>query len=178
MLTILAGILGSSGFGSLIGWLGGAANRWIDLKNRDKDIAVLQLQQAHELAKLDKDREFMLAEYQQRTQIATIEGEAKVEAAGYDALTASYGADKATYGIKWVDGIRGVVRPILTLLFFLLSCVVFAIVAQYVWARGVPLSNDQLYELFKYCIYWVLFQASVCVGWWFAMRPGNKPPHK
>jgi hypothetical protein len=59
MLSILAGILGSSGFGSLIGWLGGAANRWIDLKNRDKDIAVLQMQQAHELAKLDKDREFM-----------------------------------------------------------------------------------------------------------------------
>lgn len=176
MLSVLAGILGSSGFGSLIGWLGGAVNRWIDLKNRDKDIAVLQLQQAHELAKLDKEREFMLAEYQQRTQIAAIEGEAKVEAAGYEALASSYGNDKATYGNAWVDGVRGVVRPILTLLFFILSCSVFGVVAQYVWARGVPLTNDQLYELFKYCIYWVLFQASVCVGWWFAMRPGNRPP--
>ena len=102
----------------------------------------------------------------------------KVEAAGYDALTASYGNDKATYGNAWVDGVRGVVRPILTLLFFILSCIVFGIVAQYVWVRGVPLTNDQLYELFKYCIYWVLFQASVCVGWWFAMRPGNKSPFK
>ena len=114
MLSVLAGILGSSGFGSLIGWLGGAANRWIDLKNRDKDIEVLKLNHEHDLAKLDKEREFMLAEYQQRTQIATIEGEAKVEAAGYDALTASYGNDKATYGNAWVDGVRGVVRPILT----------------------------------------------------------------
>ena len=178
MLTILTGLLSSSGFGSLIGWLGGAANRWIDLRNRDKDIEVLKLNQAHELAKLDKDREFMLAEYEQRTQIATIEGESKVEAAGYVALTASYDADKATYGIKSVDAIRGIVRPVLTLLFFTLSCIVFGVVAQYVWVRGVPLTNDQLYELFRYCIYWVLFQASVCVGWWFAMRPGNKPPLK
>lgn len=176
MLSVLAGILGSSGFGSLIGWLGGAANRWIDLKNRDKDIEALKLNHEYELAKLDKEREFMLAEYQQRTQIATIEGEAKVEEAGYDALTASYSNDKATYGNAWVDGVRGVVRPILTLLFFILSCIVFGIVAQYVWVRGVPLTNDQLYELFKYCIYWVLFQASVCVGWWFAMRPGSRPP--
>lgn len=174
MLTLLTGLLSSSGLGSLIGWAGGAINRWIDLRNRDKDIEVLKLNQAHELAKLDKDKEFMLAEYQQRMQVATIEGETKVEAAGYDALTASYGNDKATYGIKSVDAIRGVVRPVLTILFFVLSCVVFWVVAQYVWTRGVPLTNDQLYELFRYCVYWILFQASVCVGWWFAMRPGNR----
>ena len=52
----------------------------------------------------------------------------KTDQAGYDALTASYGNDKATYGIAWVDGIRGVVRPILTLLFFTMSCIVFGIV--------------------------------------------------
>lgn len=173
MLTTILSLFGSSAFGSLIGWAGGAINRWIDLKNRDKDIDILKLDQAHELAKADKDREFMLAEYEQRTQIAQVEGESKVEAAGYDAMAASFKADKASYGIGWVDGIRGIVRPILTIAFFVFSVVVFVYVSDMAITQGVKFSPEQVFELFKYCVDWVLFQAAVCIGWWFSMRPGK-----
>ena len=110
MLTALAALFSTTGIGAIIGALGGLANRWLDLKSKQMDLEDKKAERAHQLSILEK-------EIAGQAQVASIEGEAKVEASAYEALGASYAADKATYGIKLVDGIRSLMRPAITFAF-------------------------------------------------------------
>lgn len=173
MLTALLSLLGTSGFGAIIGWLGGAVNRYFDMKTKDKDLDAKKVDQAHELALKDKDLEYMREEYAQRAQLAQAEGEIELQKAGYAALETSYSNDKAAYGGGFVDSVRGLLRPLITLAFFGFAVAVFVAVLQIVWEQRITFTRDEVFELFKYCVYWVLFQAAVCIGWWFALRPST-----
>lgn len=159
MLDIIAAVFGSTGFGALIGGIGGLANRYLDLKVKALELADKKDQRTHELMVLDR-------ELQGKVEISSIEGQAKVESAAYDAMAASYGADKATYGIRFVDGVRGLMRPLITAIFLAIVCY-----AQYrIWllvGDTLDLTGAQAFEV----IQWTLFEASVVIGWWFASRP-------
>lgn len=161
------GFLGSSGFGGLIGVVGGLVNRWFDLKSKTLDYT-------HELALRDKDRELLVTEWEQRSKVASIEAEKEIEVAGYDALGKSFEADRATYGIVAIDAIRGLVRPTLTVILTLAALGINFVLLDklvYVWDT---LDNTQRVALTVTTTDWVLFQASIAVGWWFAHRPSNK----
>lgn len=160
-MGFLTGLLGSTGFGAILGLAGGIVNRILDIKAKKVD-------HAHELALLQAQTEQLKMEWESRAQVASIEGAAKVEAAGYDAMAASYGADKATYGIKWVDALRGIVRPVLTLAFLVIAVWINAKILASLYAETVELG-----AIVPQVIDWMLFEASVVIGWWFATRPGR-----
>lgn len=172
MLTIILAILKSSGFGSLIGWVGGAINRFIDLKSKKMD-------HAHELDMRKEDRETMRLEWESRTKVASIEGEAKVEAKAFDTMAASYLNDKAAYGGGRVDVVRGLVRPVATIVFTTAAIIQTGFIF---WVAFFVLDMDftqqQIYTLLEYAILWIFFQAGVCLGWYFANRPGKMPSLK
>lgn len=173
MLSAILGILGSGGFGSMVGLAGGYFNRKLDLEAKKVD-------HNYELAVRDKDREYMVAEYGQRLLVADKENlgkqivaEGEVEVAGYAAMAKSYDFAVPTSADGWVDKASKVVRPVLTLAFFLFTCLIFWKVSVAVQQLSQPLPPDKLLELWIMVIQWVLFQAGVCIGWWFAMRPGK-----
>ena len=165
MLTLLLSLLGSSGFGSLLGLLGGVLNRFIDYKYKKQD-------QDFELAKLDKQREFMKDEYQARLDVATVEAEGEVEKAGYNALAASYSFAVPTAADGWVDKASKLVRPFLTICFFFFTLYIFGKISSLIGGFE-KLTQTELISIWKTVIDWVLFQAGVSIGWWFAMRPGK-----
>jgi hypothetical protein len=166
MLTAILAILSSTGVGSIIGLLGGIANRWIDLKNKDRDYAF-------ELQKMDKEREYLKDEIAGKVEVATIEGEAKIESSAYDALQASYSFAQTDRRDGWVDKFSKAVRPFLTLAFFFLSMYVFYEIHTLLKNAGEALDVAEVMKLYKYAIEWIFFQAGVSIGWWFAMRPGK-----
>lgn len=169
MLSILTTILGSTGFGALLGAIGGVANRFIDIKLKSMELEALKVRNQHELDMRDKDLAQVRAEWNAREKIATIEGEAKESEAAYDALAVSYRADKSTYGIGFVDGVRGVIRPMITLLFTGYTIYLVSMLTYYVPTKAITAA------LYTDAIGWVFFQTSVVVGWWFGNRGGAAP---
>jgi len=178
LLAALTPLMASSGFGALLGWLGGVANRMLDFKTRKLDIEMRKLDHAHELALRDKDMETMRLEAERDVHVATVEGAATVEQAAYAALAASHAADKASYGIKFVDGVRGLVRPVLTGVLAVSALSITYTLLDMLRTGGPVLSVEQRLGLAVLSVEWVLFQASVCIGWWFANRPGQAPKLK
>lgn len=160
MLTTLLALLSSGGVGSLIGLVGGYFNRRLDLEARKTD-------HQHELDKMDKDLRYMKAEYEQRTKVATIEGEAAVNVAGYKAMEESYSYANPT-GNGWVDKLSKIIRPFLTLSFFFFTVYLFYQVNQKISISVV--SQVTMEKLYFTIIEWILFQAGISIGWWFANR--------
>lgn len=189
MLTALfagvASLFGTSGFGALMGWLGGLANRWFDLKSKSMDMEILKIKNEQELLIRDKDLEQIKFEWESRSKVAQIEGEAKVaeaakvaegaiESAAYAALSASYSNDKATYGIMFIDGVRGLIRPLITLIFTGIAIYINAEIMYLLTDTWATLSQVDKVKLVFTVVDWMLFQTSVVVGWWFANRPGRQ----
>lgn len=174
MLSIILGIFGSGGFGSLVGLIGGYFNRKLDLENKKLDLEDHSKQREFELKKQDKDLEFAKTEYANKIQISTIEADAVVEQAGYKAMQDSYNFAAPTPTDGWVDKASKLVRPILTILFLVFTGVIFYQVQLLVNKLVITPTPEQILELYKMIIEWVIFQAGVCIGWWFAMRPGKQ----
>lgn len=175
MLSIILGIFSSGGFGSIVGLVGGYFNRKLDLEVKQLDVQDKAAERAHSLLKLDKEREYMVAEYGQKLQIATKEGETATEVAGYNAMSESYKFAAPTSADGLVDRVSKAVRPLVTLIFLAFTAFVFWRLQLLVDALAVPLPPEQVMTLYKEAIEWVFFQAGVCIGWWFAMRPGRPP---
>ncbi len=165
MLTFILGLLGSSGFGSVVGLVGGLLNRAVDLKAKAMD-------QTHELALKEQDLKYMDREWEHRGKVAAIEAEGRVEAAGYEAMAKSYSFAAPTSKDGWVDLATKLVRPILTLSFFVFTIYVFYQINSKVSGLS-SLNEKEVLEMWKFCIQWIFFQAGVSIGWWFAMRPGR-----
>lgn len=173
MLEVILGILGSGGFGSVLGLAGGYLNRRLDLQ-------VKQLELTDKQAGRKFNLEYAQAEYAQRLQIADkeltgkqVDADAGVEVAGYGAMENSYSFAAPTAKDGWVDKFSKLVRPLLTLAFFGFSCVIFWEISKLVAQLPEPMPMDDAVKLWFLIIEWVLFQAGVCIGWWFAMRPGR-----
>lgn len=169
MLTLLISLLSSTGVGSIIGLLGGLANRYMDQKNKAQDYNF-------ELAKMDKEREQIKEEYAARLTIATTETEGKIEEAGYGAMAASYGfANTTKEDGTFINGFSKFIRPFLTLAFFFFTIYVFYEVSNLVSALELKPSPTEVWNLYVYIIQWIFFQSGAAIGWWFAMRPGKYP---
>jgi len=175
MFSGLLAIFSSGGFGSLVGLVGGYFNRKLDLQAKGLEYADKDKQRAHELAKQNADLEFMKAEYTQRLQVANVEADAEVEVAGYGAMGKSYQFAAPTSADGWVDKASKVVRPLLTIGFLLFTIYVFMKVQTLVNELQVQPDQTQVFKLYVTLIEWATFQAGVCIGWWFAMRPGRQP---
>ena len=174
MLSIILGIFGSGGFGSIVGLVGGYMNRKLDLEGKKIDLEDHAAQRAHDLLKQEADRKYMESEYAQKIQVAGIEADAAVEVAGYGAMEKSYGFAAPTSADGWVDKVSKLVRPFITLALLLGTTIIFWQVQQLVDKTAVA-TPAEIIALYKEVIEWIIFQAGVTIGWWFAMRPGKHP---
>lgn len=172
-------LLAAPGLGALLGWAGGVMNRFFDLRLKDKELALQESQQAHELLRMDKEREFMIAEAGQKLQVVQEEGAQRLIDVTYKAMTESYGNDKATYGGGRVDALRGLIRPMATALYGFASLFMVAVILYYgFFVYRLAFSTDQMHVLLSQSVQWVFFMTEVCVGWWFGSRPAPalRPP--
>lgn len=169
-------LLGSAGFGTIFGGLMGLFNRKADLEAKRIDMDDREKDRQFQLNMRDKDAALMEKEWAGRTQVAQIEGEAKVDAAAYDALAKSYDYAKPKPGGK-MEAFSSFVRPFISLAYFLVSSIGSVAILYYAFkVYDLKLSADQLYELVMFVVSWVAFMAGTTIGWWYAMRPGTHPP--
>lgn len=182
MISMILAIFSSGGFGSIVGLIGGYFNRKLDLDFKKLEYEDKVKDREHDLLKMDKERDFMKAEYDMRLQVADkeivkeqIEADKDIEVAGYGAMEKSYSYAATTSADGWVDKFSKAIRPFITLIFVIFSGIIFWQVTKIVLQMSTPVEAAYAVVIWQLCIEWVLFQCGVCVGWWFAMRPGKHP---
>ncbi|PIP98536.1 MAG: hypothetical protein COW76_20455 [Shewanella sp. CG18_big_fil_WC_8_21_14_2_50_42_11] len=177
--TILAGI-GSAASGGLLGVFGTGIKMWADHKAE-------QAKQAFELQMRKLDQEEMTLEHSLRMKEVEAETKRDIAVASQNRLAteaqaaadveqgemalvkSSYRMDKATYGGGFVDAIRGLMRPTLTLYFAILMAVISYQLMQINNGQWLDASEAQtmLRDVVNACI----FLATTAVTWWFGSRP-------
>ena len=178
MTAVLAIIklLSSAGFGTIFGGIMGFVNRKADLDAKRLEREEAKDRMAHELAMRDKDAAIMAQEWAQRTKVAEVEGAAKAEVAGFEAMGESYKFAQPEKGTR-MAAFSSFVRPFLSIGYFFITSIGSAWIIYYAFAvQKITLSPEQWFELVMYVIAWIAFMGGATIGWWFAMRPGSKMP--
>lgn len=163
----------SGGLLGLIGSLGGAVIQYF---NRRQEAEIKRDERAHEMA---------MHELQVQARAAETENEVRLaETAGsWQGLTASHQSAAALTGRvhTWVNDIRALFRPFITLCLLVVSYLIFRdLTDQTGFLRGDILSSEQANDLIRYTVQTLVFSASTAVTWWFgdrAMRPASEKNH-
>lgn len=178
-ITTILGAVGSAASGGLLGLFGTGIKMWADHKaeeaKRAFELAMRQadreeMQLEHDLqmkqVEAQADRDIALANQNRLTTESQIAGD--VELAELNLRQASYSNDKATYGGGFVDAIRGIMRPTLTLYF----AVLMALIAyQIMQITGNIIGTANAQYMLKEVINAIIFLATTSVTWWFGSRP-------
>ncbi len=191
-LTDLLGVAASAASGGLLGFVGGLARQGLDWLKRRSELAqeleILKERNRHEAELRDKDREILKLEGENALKVETVKGDAAVEEARMDAIAQSFAADKATFATgaeaansAWfifVDTVRGLIRPAITLFFDVALLVLWGLLIWLLWDYLKPLfiardqgvvkpMMDMLLEITKA----IVFLALSCTSYWFVARP-------
>jgi hypothetical protein len=162
----------SGGFGAVTGLLGGYLTKVENRKMKQLDhqheqamgeMGLRELTLEHTQALEMKDKEAMLAE---------VEGDIVIEGKEADAFVESIkGQGKAT-GIKFVDAVRGLMRPLITIFLLWVVWEIYDDVDTLVGGLE-SLTETQLVLLYTTLIESIMFLTTTAVAWWFASRGGK-----
>jgi len=133
-------------------------------------------QQEIKLRELDIQE--MQKEYEARKQVAAVKTSAETQQASYEHDSRSYskGLDIKSAWVKiflvFVDFVRGMVRPALTLFLIWLVWDTRQEVQMIIDQAGLDaLSPEQAIGIYSAIVDMILFLASTAVTWWFGTRP-------
>lgn len=164
---LLMSVSGGGVLGGILGTVGS-----IFTKRQERKL--LELQNAHEI----KMTELSMQEHQltvqgeialskQKHKITQTEAARDVEVAELSAFQESIKAASYMTGIKWVDAVRALMRPLLTTITMCAFLVTGFL--TYKNATGIPV--ETLDELLKLIVNQVVFFAGTGFTWWFGSRP-------
>lgn len=171
-MNLLADIFASSGAGAIVGLLGSWLTKREERRNleikltHDANMADIRRQEAaieseHELAMADK-----------QVERAQIEGAIALNEAEVSAFKEGLKEQQVMYQVKWVDGIRGLMRPLITLYLLVLATYITWQIGNYI--GGVKqLDKDIMSQLYTDTIMQIFFLVTTAVTWWFGSRPSS-----
>ena len=172
MISALAEIFASTGLGALVGLLGSWLTKHEDRRNlelklaHDIKIADIRNQEAafefvHELAMAD-----------QQVERAQAEGDIARDIAEMGAFRDGLKEQQMIYRVKWVDAIRGVMRPVITIYLLALATLVTINISN--TAGGLEaLDRSAMDTLYSDTITRIFFLVTTAVTWWFGSRPSS-----
>ncbi|OGD52542.1 hypothetical protein A3K80_09165, partial [Candidatus Bathyarchaeota archaeon RBG_13_38_9] len=173
MIGEIISIFTSGGFGAIVGGIGSIFTR-IEERKAKKDQYEHDLEMAKialEESKLDRDHELAMADKERIK--AEVEGEIETKKLDYQALIESVKDASKPTGIKWVDGVRALMRPLITTYLLIVSTVIAVQVFRY--TKGLEsLSPAEILTMYKDLISNINFLTNVAVTWWFGTRSTNK----
>jgi hypothetical protein len=168
----IGNIVTGGALGGIVGAVGAIGNKVVELKMEAAKRETLALQNAHELALRDKDREMAAQESASNLEIHKTDADSATAIADAGSLVASFQADRATYGEstlgRIVDFVRGLTRPGITMwAAALLGYITWKAITE---LGGAPLGPERSMELIQNSV----FVSSLAISWWFASRPSER----
>lgn len=172
MIETIVGLLTSSGIGSIVGVVGGWMTKVEERKN-------LKLKFEHEenMTNIQKDinkqdAEIKLKILDKGIEQSVIDGKIKQDIADTEAFKTGLEVQKIMTGIKWVDSIRMLMRPIITTYLLAISSVVSYNIYALVGGLNT-LDPVELLSIYKNIITQVMFLTTMSISWWFSARPSQ-----
>ena len=158
--------------GGITGLVGAGLTAWTEYKKQESLFT-------HEEKMAELDQAMTKLELQGRLRIAETESQAHQEVAASKALQTSYMADKAQYAVGrkasnsqwfvWVDVVRGLVRPTLTLYMMVVVTLIYWQIMDLV--GGIEgLDSTAAYSMLGGVIDSLLYITTTIVLWWFGSR--------
>lgn len=166
----LTDILGSTGFGGLLGGIFSIFTKREDRKlvesrqnhereMRGMDMQEQQMTQQHEITLADK-----------QIQRAESEGKMKNELLESEGFVNSLKNATVNTGVAIVDAVRGLMRPLITVyLMIMTSYIAYRVSTLVGGIEALPVT--EIYDLYREIILQVLCLTSLAVAWWFGSRP-------
>lgn len=185
-MSVLLALLGSSGFGSILGGLFAWLNRKNELEAKRMDLAQEQAKWAHDQAMRAADLEMVKAEAAGRKDVAIVEGEASVEAARMAALSAAYASDKLdaeevkaagwwSWALVLADAYRRFIRPgATTALLAGALYIEYLVIERWLASDWSALPVDMRFQAGQAAVAWVTCQAAASLNYWFVSRGSSK----
>ena len=169
MLDAILGIASSSGLGAVVGLFGSYLAK---VEKRKSDI--LNNQHEKDMARIDLERD--AAESAQALQMADkqieqsqAEAEIASEVSAGEAFTASQLMGNKSTGNGWVDKVRSLMRPVITV--YLLGVTTYITYKLQLLLGGLSvLEISDLIKLYTHIINQVVFLTVTAVLWWLGSR--------
>ncbi|MDG1293456.1 MAG: hypothetical protein P8O99_05045 [Pseudomonadales bacterium] len=172
-MEALLSILTSTGAGGIIGVVGSWLTKREERKNIqlqfERDVKLAEIRKDE--AKIEADHELALADKQ--IERAQVEGSVAIDQAEVEAFTEGLKEQSKTYGIKAVDGIRGLMRPIITVYLLIIATLLTLKINQLVGGLD-SLELSELKGIYDNVINQMLFLTATAVTWWFGSRPSSQ----
>lgn len=190
-------ILGSVFSGGITGVIGTVVTKFFDLRQRAQDIEVLNIQNTHELAKMDKHADIARIEAEGAFAVADANARGLTEQADGAAFAASfkmepkrYAAD-ASFPDRWygrvlqavtstmmffLDFFRGLMRPGLTTYLAVVCTLIWWTLLGLLDRYGINIPADKLVQAVFLGFATLLYMFTACGMWWFGTRPKQKAP--
>lgn len=193
MFEIASGILASVFSGGATGLIGVGLQQFFAYKQKQQDIEIvkLNLENSLQLAKVETERvqlksqgELQVSKVvaegatnvaQEETTIRTFEASIENDSAKYipvDAFKNDNWATKAsTFMLSFVDAVRGLTRPGLTLYLCGLTSAMFYWSTSLAAQQGATLDGTQVLAVIQQIMSTVLYVFTTAMVWWFGSRP-------
>ena len=145
------------------------AKRTFELAMRKADREEMQLEHDLQMKTMEAKtkRDVEVANQQRLSLEAQVQGDIAI--AETQVWQKSYDNDQANYGGGWVDNIRGLMRPILTIYFALLMSV---LTYQLIKLNGGAFMNaSEAQSMLKEIVNAIIFLTTTAVTWWYGSRP-------
>ncbi len=172
-MTFLADIFASSGLGAIVGLLGS----WLTKREERRN---LELKLTHETKMADIRKEEAAFEFShelamadKQVERAEVEGQIARDVEEMAAFRDGLKEQQMVYKIKWVDAIRGLMRPVITVYLLLLATIITLRIGS--WTGGLQsLDAHVMTTLYSDTIAQILFLVTTAVTWWFGSRPSSE----
>jgi len=172
-MEALLSILTSTGAGGIIGVVGSWLTKREERKNIqlqfERDVKLAEIRKDE--AKIEADHELAIADKQ--IERSEVEGSIAVGQAELGAFTEGLKEQDKTYGIKLVDGIRGLMRPIITVYLLIIATLLTLKINQLVGGLD-SLEMSHLKDIYDSVIDQMLFLTATAVTWWCGSRPSSQ----
>lgn len=172
-MTFLADIFASSGLGAIVGLLGS----WLTKREERRNLQ-LKLTHERELADIRKQEaafefEHELAMADKQVERAEVEGRIAHDIEDMAAFRDGLREQQLIYKIKWVDAIRGLMRPVITVYLLVLATIITIRIGVY--TGGIEgMDKGIMTTLYSDTIGQILFLVTTAVTWWFGSRPSSQ----
>lgn len=166
--------------GGATGLLGAGIARYADYKNKQLDIEVQKLKFDNEIQLRHIDERMMEKEWEARNQIAFTEAEARMDVEDSKSFQSALAMEPKLFHnpskltkaqnawMVLVDGIRGLIRPGLTLYLCAISTAVYMQAGKVIEQSPIPVESAvQIYNQISSTI---LYLTTTCVLFWFGSR--------
>lgn len=162
----------SGGVGAAIGLAGGIATRWQQLK-MDQAKFKFDLDMANVRAKeFEAESKHELDMADKQVERAEVEGKIAVDVVNSESFKEGLKVQTIATGIKWVDAIRGLMRPLITV--YMLGFATWLAVTVHLRVGGLDALPEQMIStLYMQVLDDVFFLTTTSVAWWFSSRPAS-----